>query len=71
MTTAHEARELRELVEDALGLRLHQRERVLLGFRLGWAGSPESQEAVGRRLRFSQVSVSNLERDSRHACAKR
>lgn len=67
--------ELRGVVERALGVRLSQRERNILGRRLGWGYPTKSQADVARALGTHQPTISyeerELERKLRRVVARR
>lgn len=60
---SYEAAQLKRLVERALGVKLTDRDRFILGNRLGWGGHKSlPQASIGRMLKTSQVQVSYDER---------
>jgi hypothetical protein len=56
------AEEVQMLVEEAIGIRLTDHDRQLLGHRLGWGGHPVlSQADVARKLGTHQPTISQQE----------
>jgi hypothetical protein len=55
--------DLRTKVEQAIGVHLSPNDRVILHSRLGWGGTPLTQQQVAKRIGYSQPRVSQLERE--------